>query len=626
MPFKESRSLSKRSILFFSLIMLVKSYFAWYYLFEDGPTWTTWLKEIPFVLLLFCLIEWFATKRKIAIYMLVNLLITVLFFSLIVYHNHFGIIATSQVFGQVKQVGAVKKSIFAVVHPQYMLIFVDIIIISLVMLRRKKALAWKHSMSRPSNRKAVAALFCVSLVMCMMNIFPNKASMNENVKAEQMGILNYEAYALLGEPEEEPINQAEISQAGIDKTKGIQTLANPVMYGAAKGKNLIILQMESFQNFLINLSVDGTEITPNLNKLAAESYYFPRFFQQVGQGNTSDAEFIVNTSFYVPPDGPATEMYAPKDLPSLPKLLQAQGYDTATFHTNEVDFWNRGELYDALGFNRYYDKAYFGEDDTVFYGSSDEVLYNKTSSELARMDQNEQPFYSHVISMSSHNPFTIPESKYKMTLPERYEGTLVGDYIRAENYADYALGQFMDELKSSGVWDNSVVVLYGDHRGLPIFSLKDDDKVLMEEILGHEYNERDLINIPLIISATGITSPSVKEQLGGQVDILPTVANLLGVPLDYHIHFGQDLLNQTHYNLLPQRYYLPTGSFVNNEELFLSGSGFEDGQHYTLSGDGTELLQSTEDEFTRALELLRMSDSYVTQLPDREVKDESSSD
>ncbi|WP_342422089.1 LTA synthase family protein [Paenibacillus sp. FSL E2-0178] len=606
--------------------MLVKSYFAWYYLFEDGPTWTTWLKEIPFVLLLFCLIEWFATKRKIAIYMLVNLLITVLFFSLIVYHNHFGIIATSQVFGQVKQVGAVKKSIFAVVHPQYMLIFVDIIIISLVMLRRKKALAWKHSMSRPSNRKAVAALFCVSLVMCMMNIFPNKASMNENVKAEQMGILNYEAYALLGEPEEEPINQAEISQAGIDKTKGIQTLANPVMYGAAKGKNLIILQMESFQNFLINLSVDGTEITPNLNKLAAESYYFPRFFQQVGQGNTSDAEFIVNTSFYVPPDGPATEMYAPKDLPSLPKLLQAQGYDTATFHTNEVDFWNRGELYDALGFNRYYDKAYFGEDDTVFYGSSDEVLYNKTSSELARMDQNEQPFYSHVISMSSHNPFTIPESKYKMTLPERYEGTLVGDYIRAENYADYALGQFMDELKSSGVWDNSVVVLYGDHRGLPIFSLKDDDKVLMEEILGHEYNERDLINIPLIISATGITSPSVKEQLGGQVDILPTVANLLGVPLDYHIHFGQDLLNQTHYNLLPQRYYLPTGSFVNNEELFLSGSGFEDGQHYTLSGDGTELLQSTEDEFTRALELLRMSDSYVTQLPDREVKDESSSD
>lgn len=109
MRLKEPRTLSKRSILFFSIIMLLKSYFAWYYLFEDGPTWSTLFKEIPFVLIIFCLIEWFATKRKIAIYMLVNLLITVLFFSLIIYHNHFGIIATSQVFGQAKQVGAVKR-------------------------------------------------------------------------------------------------------------------------------------------------------------------------------------------------------------------------------------------------------------------------------------------------------------------------------------------------------------------------------------------------------------------------------------------------------------------------------------------------------------------------------------
>lgn len=621
MPFKEPRTLSKRSLLFFSLIMLVKSYFAWYFLFEDGPTWTTWLKEIPFILLVFCLIEWFATKRKMAIYMLVNVLITTLFFSLIVYHNHFGIIATSQVLDQVKQVGAVKKSIFSVLRPQYMLIFVDIIVIGLIMFRKQKALNWKKAMSRKSNRKAVAILFCISIVICAMNIFPNRASMNETVKAEQMGILNYEAYSLLANEEEEQIDVSEITQAAINETKGIQATSNPVLFGAAKGKNLIIIQMESFQNFLINLKIDGVEVTPNMNKLAASSYYFPRFYQQVGQGNTSDAEFIVNTSFYVPPDGPATQMYAPKELPSLPKLLQAQGYDTATFHTNEVDFWNRGELYSALGFNRYYDKAYFSKEDTVFYGASDEVLYEKTAAELARMDQKDQPFYSHVISMSAHNPFTIPEDKYKMTLPERYEGTLVGNYIRAQNYADYALGLFIDELKQNGVWDNSLIALYGDHRGLPIFSLKEDDQVLLQEILGHEYTERELINIPLILSATGITTPSVKEQLGGQVDILPTVSNLLGVSLADHIHFGQDLLNQSTFNLLPQRYYLPTGSFVNNEELFLSGSGFEDGQHYTLSGDGDHAQQTTEDEFNRALELLHLSDSYVTQLPDRVIEE-----
>ncbi|MGF7048081.1 phosphoglycerol transferase MdoB-like AlkP superfamily enzyme [Paenibacillus sp. DS2015] len=579
------------------------------------------LKEIPFVLLVFCLIEWFATKRKIAIYMFVNLLITILFFSLIVYHNHFGIIATSKVLEQVKQVGAVKKSIFSAIHPQYMFMFVDIIIISFIMFRRQMALNWKSSMSLKANRKAVTALFCISIVLCSFNIFPNRASMNETIKAEQMGILNYEAYSLLAGQAEEPINAYEITQVAIDETKGIQASVNPVLLGSAKGKNLIIIQMESFQNFLMNLSIDGQEVTPNMNKLAGSSFYFPRFYQQVGQGNTSDAEFIVNTSFYVPPDGPATQIYAAKELPSLPKLLQEQGYDTATFHTNEVDFWNRGELYRALDFNRYYDKTYFGEDDTVFYGASDEVLYEKTAAELARMDQNDQPFYSHVISMSSHNPFSIPENKYKMTLPERFEGTFVGNYIRAQNYADYALGLFIDELKQNGVWDNSLIVLYGDHRGLPIFSLEDDDQVLMEEILGHEYSERELINIPLIISSTGVTTSSVKEQLGGQVDILPTVSNLLGVSLNDHIHFGQDLLNQTTYNLLPQRYYLPTGSFVNNEELFLSGSGFEDGQHFTLAGDGVKPLKATENEFERALALLHLSDSYVTQLPDREVEE-----
>ncbi len=158
--------------------------------------------------------------------------------------------------------------------------------------------------------------------------------------------------------------------------------------------------MESFQNFLVNLKIDGKEITPNINKLVNENYYFKHFYQQVGQGNTSDAEFVVNTSFYIPPRGAATMIYADKELPSLPKMLKANGYDTATFHTNVVEFWNRGEMYKALGFDRYYDQKFFGTEDTVFFGASDEQLYKKTAAEMERMSQNGKPFYSHVISMT----------------------------------------------------------------------------------------------------------------------------------------------------------------------------------------------------------------------------------
>ncbi|MHA6480714.1 LTA synthase family protein [Paenibacillus sp. strain BS8-2] len=614
---------STKSILVFSLIMLVKSYLTWTVLFEGSSFHTFWLKEMPFILIVFCFIEWFSTKRKLLMYLIVNLLITVLFFTLIVYYRHFGIIPTYQVLEQADQVGAVKKSIFSVIHPKYLLIYMDILILGYVLLRRRIAVGWKRALSARTSRKTVAAVFSVSLLVCLFNVLPHTESINETVQAEQMGILNYEAFSLLENDEETPVEQDLITQTSINELKNITEPATPLQFGSAAGKNVIMIQMESFQNFLIDLKIDGQEITPVMNQLAHNGYYFPRFYQQVGQGNTSDAEFVVNTSFYVPPDGPATQIYADKELPSLPRLLGANGYDTATFHTNDVDFWNREKLYEGLGFNRYYDKTFFGEgNDELWFGPSDEVLYSKTAEQLQLMDANEQPFYAHVISMSAHNPFQLPEEKAKMTLPERYVGTYVGDYIQSQNYADYCLGVFLEDLRTIGLLEDSILLFYGDHRGLPVFSLDEEDRVLLEEIFGGTYLERDMINIPFMIAGEGITTPTVYQQLGGQVDILPTLANLLGISLADHIHFGQDLLNQPLYNLLPQRYYLPTGSFVNTEELFLPGSGFEDGKHYTLSGgDSTEASASTEEEFNRALELLHLSDSYVSQLPDR-VEDE----
>ncbi|WNR45338.1 LTA synthase family protein [Paenibacillus roseipurpureus] len=598
--------------LIFPLIIVIKIYVAWMILFETGPSARILMTEIPAILITCCVIEYVVKKHKLAWYLAVDFVITILFFALVLYYKHFGVIATYHVLGQAKQVGAVKKSIFSVIEPQYLLFFLDIVVMGFLSFFRPKSRSW-----RPISLKLVTSVACFSILLCAISVIPNRSSFNENVKASKMGILNYEMYNLLSHKKEEMISADLITQPVIEELKNKTAVDQPNLQGAAKGKNLIIIQMESMQNFLIGLNIDGQEITPNLNKLAQSSYYFPKFYQQIGQGNTSDAEFIINTSYYVPPEGAATQVYGKKDLPSLPKLLKDQGYTTMNFHTNEVSFWNRDDLYKAIGYDRYYDKSYFQDEDAFFYGSSDEVLYRKTAEELAAFQSQDQPFYAHVISMSSHNPFTIPEEKYKMVLPERYEGTFVGDYMRAENYADYALGLFIEDLKQRGIWDNSVVVLYGDHRGLPLFSLKDEDKALMIEVLGHEYAEKELINIPLIIAAEGVTTPMVLTQLGGQVDVLPTVANLLGVPLNDYVHFGQDLLNQTTYNLLPQRYYLPTGSFVNSEELFMSGKGFEDGNYYTLAGNANEHQSATEDEFNRALKLLQLSDSYVSQLPDR---------
>ena len=87
-----------------------------------------------------------------------------------------------------------------------------------------------------------------------------------------------------------------MTQSAIDELKGVHPSAKPAYFGADKGKNVIIIQMESFQNFLIGLKLDGQEITPNMNKLAGENFYYDNFYTMVGSGTTADAEYVVNTS------------------------------------------------------------------------------------------------------------------------------------------------------------------------------------------------------------------------------------------------------------------------------------------------------------------------------------------
>jgi len=615
------RLVNTKPFIVFSLILILKAYLAWLIVFDldISIAWGPLVTEVPFICIIFCLIEWFASKRKLLYYMIANLLFTGLFFAVIMYYQYYGVIATVHALDQVNQVTAVSNSVFSLIHPYFLLIFTDIVILFYMSFRYRHKLKQARPSVPLARRSVLGAVILASAMLCLLNVVPNRASMNELKKAEGMGILNYEAYTILGREKKDPIPQHLITQEAVNELKGVTPPASPAYKGAARGKNLLILQMESMQTFLIGLTIDGKEITPNMNKLVREGFYFPRFYQNVGQGNTSDAEFVVNTSFYVPPVGAASGVYATKNLPSLPRLSASNGYDTATFHTNIVEFWNRGEMYKALGWNRYYDMSFFGEEDRVFFSASDEVLYEKTADELARMQAAGKPFYAQLISETAHHPYTIPESKWKMELPKRFEGTLVGDYIRAQNYSDWALGLFIEELKRNGVWRNSLVVAYGDHQGLPIFSLTRGEKELMKELYGREYGYQDMINIPLVIWGEGVTHPAEFPQAGGQIDILPTVANLLDFSLDNQLHFGQDLLN-TASNLIPERYYLPSGSVVGSS-LFIPGEGYEDGTSYSLE-DGTPSPADqggvTEEQYENALRLLHYSDSYLTQLPDRE--------
>ncbi|TFE23402.1 LTA synthase family protein [Cohnella luojiensis] len=605
-----------KPFVFFSILMVMKIYLAGVVVFDSSSAWLQLATGIPSVWVLFCLIEWLAPRRKLGVYVTVNLLLTTIYFAVIMYYKYFGVIVTYHALQQVNQVTEVKGSVFSLLHPYFLFVYIDIVAVLLLLISRRFR-QWGKSLSMRESNVLVSAVFVLSLSVSVTNVWIHRDSINELKQAENMGILGYEAYAAISSVTEKAEDPGNVTEEAIAKLKGEQHSAAPLYWGEAEGRNVIVLQLEATQNFLIDLKIDGQEVTPVMNKLMKEHFYFPHFYQQVGQGNTSDAEFVVNTSFYIPQHGAAAQDYGDLALPSMPKVLMDHGYQTATFHTNDVQFWNRKELYKALGFDRYYDAEFFGDEDTVFFGSSDEVLYDKAADELLKMSRSGNPFYSQIISMSSHHPFDIPERKVKFQLPKRYQGTMVGDYIQAQNYTDYSLGLFIEKLKKNGLWDKSVFVIYGDHMGLPIYSLSNHEKDLMREIYGREYQYAEMMNIPLLVVAPGVTEPKRLTQTGGQVDIFPTLANLLGISLQGHIHFGQDILNEVD-NLLPQRYYLPSGSFVNGKGIFVPGLEFKDGSNYPFNGAKASEKDSTEEEYNRALELLRLSDSYVSHLPKHE--------
>jgi phosphoglycerol transferase MdoB-like AlkP superfamily enzyme len=389
--------------------------------------------------------------------------------------------------------------------------------------------------------------------------------------------------------------------------------------GAFLGKNVILIQVEALNTMVMQKSIGGHEITPALNKLIQQSWYFPNTYSETGIGNTADAEFVVNSSLYTPRGQAAPVVYADRTIPALPRLVRKIGYDAFTMHQNQVAYWNRKELYAALGFARYYDSPFFHWEDMMGpMGSSDEVLFRKGITVLQQEDASRTPSYSMFITLSAHTPFEfIPNSRRPLKTPTELQGSLLGNYISAESYSDLAIGKFIADLKASKIWDKSVVIIYGDHTAMIENELSGKDAKAAQELLGRDYGPADRQRIPLIIHLPLQTTSRVVTQTVGQVDIMPTVADLLGIDLTSVPHMGRSVFVDSN-PLVPLRSYLPGGTFVNDRVVFMPGMGFDDGTSVKIA-DGSQAKATDEEktDFQRVLELTKISDTWVRSLKKR---------
>lgn len=388
---------------------------------------------------------------------------------------------------------------------------------------------------------------------------------------------------------------------------------NGPLFGTAKGRNLIVVQMESFQNFVINAKYNDQELTPNFNQLIQDkdTIYFDNYYQQVGSGNTSDAEFATNNSIFGSIMSYTYGLYYQNYFRGLPVLLKERGYNTNVYHAYDKKFWNREKAYPHMGFDRFVSRDDFDPTQIIGMGLSDEEFFRQSVEDMKRLPQ---PFYSFMITLSNHYPFYIPAEDYKIKLLPEDEETIFGHYINSIHYADQAIGQLIEDLKEAGLYDNCIIAFYGDHMGLT----KDDSEInaSMTQYLGKPYNYDTMMNIPLIIHIPHANEgQGVKQTVsisGGQLDFMPTIAYLLGFDTLDTVYLGHNLLTIPS-GFVAEQCYMPKGSFIRDDIIFeMSKDGvFDHSKGWNRLTGQTIPLSGCYQDYQRSTDVINTSESIL---------------
>ncbi|MEJ5228846.1 MAG: LTA synthase family protein [Pseudothermotoga sp.] len=551
-------TLSTFKYMLLLLTLLFAKIFAFYFTVPNAFKVSIVLSTIAWILLFFLIFTFIFKEWQFGLYCVLSIAL----FADFLYFQNFGTLPSVRHLILLPQVGKLGANIKYFTSFLSLLFIADLIPLGII--DRKRYLSIRDSMSQTPKGLFMTVFLCT--------LFAIAPLVSEKLKPSQVfnryGFLAYHIYDLA------TVFTKSKEQSPTVLQENAQQPSKRRFWAIASHKNVIVIQLESFQNFLIDMVYNGQEITPNLNSLLRkDSIYFSNYYQQTGAGNTADAEFVSLVSLHVPGEEVAYEKYDSIELCALPKILKDHGFHTVAMHGNVGWFWNRSKVYPNIGFEEFVSLEGFKQD-LIFGMGLNDLSFFEQAAEILK--DYREPFFSFLVTASSHTPFTLPEQLKSLELLPEHENTIVGNYLQAIHYADYALGRFIEKLKETGLYDRSIIVLYGDHAGL--YPFNKEVKEIMPQLLKTDYTYKDAMNIPLVVHIPGSGIKETVKTIGGQIDFTPTLLNLLGIDDKKFISFGRDLLNAKE-GFVALRYHVPDGSFI------------DDGRYFEVSKDG--ILQNS---------------------------------
>lgn len=582
--------LTKTKLGFFTVVVVffwVKTYLTYITKFNLGVVgpmqkFLLLINPLPTAMLLIGIGLFFKGRKSYWIMVIIDFLLSLWLFSNILYYREFSDFLSTSI---IKTSGSTSdnlgKSIAGITKGTDFLVFLDVVIIVLL-------IAFKVFKIDVRRLKLKISLLIEGLAVVLIGTNLTMAqkdrpglltrTFDNNYIVKYLGLNSFAVYDGVKTAQSNAI----MAKANHSDLKTVQSYIkknyiapNPEYYGVAKNKNVLVIHLESFQQFLIDYKWHGKEVTPNLNKLyhANDTISFDNFFNQVGQGKTSDAEMMLENSIFGLQSGSAMSSYGTSNtFESAPAILgQQAGYTSAVMHGGAGSFWNRDNAYKSFGYDYFMPLSYYQNKKGYYlgYGIKDKLFFDQSIKYIEHLPQ---PFYLKMITVTNHYPYDLDKKNQSIDKTDTGDKTVDG-YVQTAHYLDEAIGELMSYLKKSGLEKNTLIMLYGDHYGISGNHHKASAQLLNKDSFNN-FDNLQFQRVPLMFHMPGLKG-GINHTYGGEIDVRPTLFNLLGINDQNMIQFGHSLLAKNAPQIVAQR----NGDFITPKYSKVEGR-----YYYTKSG------------------------------------------